>query len=578
MEIINGLLVKQNNVDFLLTQKAFATAEKKYPQYSMLIEYLKFRFFDAYDLLNFINNLTPADKKNNTDVYKRMLIEKDELFKHLYGPFYTGRDNDNLEFLNDNPLNVLERIINSSNLNNEKMVNYLNDSHCDNMYDFYKSLYLQKKENSSLTVTINPPRTEEDEEFILWNYTNLRHEQDKRPTISIPNTPKEKWKELIYKYQNSEIDDPNEPNDLELIIKNSNFFEKKDKVFNYEKKLFGAIIGRFIGCMLGAPVENYSIDQMEKMAQEQKMSFPPTSYWKKVNYQDNLHYKRDKRFYFCEDKMNFVLADDDVTYTVLNALILKKYGIDFSSNDIFNFWKDYLPYACTAEYATMIGARRNKKILEIVNSNPYVELIGAAIRADAFGYICPGNPFLAAKLAYKDAFISHKRNGIYGEMYLSAVIAKSFTSSSPLEAIKSGLDYIPNNCRLRKDLEWAISYQNKLIDYKHASSLIEERFKFMNRVHTNNNLCAIVFALILGGTDFDKVISNCIAIGFDNDCTGASVGSIMGAFLSIDGINKKWYQCFNDNIHTYIRGFENIKISKLFNMFLEIYNDNKKNN
>ena len=56
MEIINGLLVKQNNVDFLLTQKAFATAEKKYPQYSMLIEYLKFRFFDAYDLLNFINN------------------------------------------------------------------------------------------------------------------------------------------------------------------------------------------------------------------------------------------------------------------------------------------------------------------------------------------------------------------------------------------------------------------------------------------------------------------------------------------------------------------------------------------
>ena len=406
----------------------------------------------------------------------------------------------------------------------------------------------------------------------------MRHEQDKKPTISIPNTPKEKWKELIYKYQNSEIDDPNEPNDLELIIKNSNFFEKKDKVFNYEKKLFGAIIGRFIGCMLGAPVENYSIDQMEKMAQEQKMSFPPTSYWKKVNYQDNLHYKRDKRFYFCEDKMNFVLADDDVTYTVLNALILKKYGIDFSSNDIFNFWKDYLPYACTAEYATMIGARRNKKILEIVNSNPYVELIGAAIRADAFGYICPGNPFLAAKLAYKDAFISHKRNGIYGEMYLSAVIAKSFTSSSPLEAIKSGLDYIPNNCRLRKDLEWAISYQNKLIDYKHASSLIEERFKFMNRVHTNNNLCAIVFALILGGTDFDKVISNCIAIGFDNDCTGASVGSIMGAFLSIDGINKKWYQCFNDNIHTYIRGFENIKISKLFNMFLEIYNDNKKNN
>ena len=59
-------------------------------------------------------------------------------------------------------------------------------------------------------------------------------------------------------------------------------------------------------------------------------------------------------------------------------------------------------------------------------NNPYLNFIGADIRSDPWGYAAPGWPEKAAELAWRDATISHRRNGIYSAMYWSAVIAAAF--------------------------------------------------------------------------------------------------------------------------------------------------------
>lgn len=404
-------------------------------------------------------------------------------------------------------------------------------------------------------------------------YSQLRFEQDGRIKEICPNEEKEIIDKITY-LKNSEIIDEEEPSLLIDIISKSNFQEIENDVDDIKKRLKGAIIGRFIGCILGVPVEGYQIDFMEKLAKDTNTPFPPTEYWHDVVNPNGIQYGVDKRIKYSLNNMSYVAVDDDITYTVLNVLLLEKYGKDYSLDDVAKLWLDLLPYACTAEEVALKELKRGVDPKEVANDNPYIEWIGAAIRADAFGYIFAGRPHLATKACYNDAYLTHRRNGIYGEMFLAASIAASFTSKSVLEALRIGANYIPTNSRLRKHLEWAFNTDVKT--FKEARALLDERFIGMHSVHTINNMCAIVFAAKLGENDFDKTISIMVAMGLDNDCNGASIGSILGAILKIDNIPLKWYEKFNDCVHTYIKGYEVLSIDDFIEKTYNLYLKNKK--
>lgn len=199
--------------------------------------------------------------------------------------------------------------------------------------------------------------------------------------------------------------------------------------------------------------------------------------------------------------------------------------------------------------------------------NPFCQWIGADIRSDPWGYLAPGLPEKAAELAYRDAYISHRRNGIYGEMYFSAVIAAAFATDNTLEALKLGLTEIPKGCLLYKDVEWALEAGKDIYDYAQARKAVEERFGGMSGVHTNLNACLTIFGLMIGGDDFDRVIGETVAMGYDNDCTAATAGSIFGAAKGISGIPEKWYRNFNNKVLTYINGHPELKIDDVIRRF-----------
>lgn len=404
-------------------------------------------------------------------------------------------------------------------------------------------------------------------------YSQLRFEQDGRIKEDCPSEEKELIEKLNH-LKNSEIIDKEEPSLLIDILNKSNFEDIENDVDDFKNRLKGAIIGRFIGCILGVPVEGYQIDFMEKLAKDTNTPFPPTEYWHDVINPKGIQYGVDERIKYSLNNMSYVAVDDDITYTVLNVLLLEKYGKDYSLDDVAKLWLDVLPYACTAEEVALKELKRGVDPKKVANDNPYIEWIGAAIRADAFGYVFAGRPLLAAKACYNDAYLTHRRNGIYGEMFLAASIAASFTSNSVLEALKIGANYIPTNSRLRKHLEWAFNRDVKT--FKEARALLDERFVGMNSVHTINNMCAIVFAAKLGENDFDKTISIMVAMGLDNDCNGASIGSILGAILKIDKIPTKWYEKFNDCVHTYIKGYEVLSIEDFIDKTYNLYLKNKK--
>ena len=336
-------------------------------------------------------------------------------------------------------------------------------------------------------------------------------------------------------------------------------------------KIEGALTARMAGCMLGVPVEGAAVETMEAWCEYTGKQFPPVDYWENVMYPHVKNFYGAYGYQYMKHHMRSVPIDDDVIYTQLALLIMEECGCGFTTEDVGRMWRKYLPFACTAEEIAVNNLKKNVPIDKVgVTDNPYRQWIGASIRSDGLAYAAAGMPQKAANMAYHDAFLSHRRNGIYGEMFLAATQSAAFTVENPVDAVKIGLTEIPKNCSLHKDIEWALEAGKNVKDHKDARRLVDERFGTMHIVHTNNNLCLIVFGLMIGGRDLVKGLSETVAMGLDSDCTTASAGSIFGAVIGKKNIPEYLYRRFNNTIDTYLIGKESFRFDDMTHRFMKL--------
>ena len=71
----------------------------------------------------------------------------------------------------------------------------------------------------------------------------------------------------------------------------------------------------------------------------------------------------------------------------------------------------------------------------------------------------------------------------------------------------------------------------------------------------------VVAALLYGKGDFGKSICMAVETGFDTDCNGATVGSVLGMANGIKSIPEDWTKPIHDTLHTSIFGVDTVKIS-----------------
>ena len=336
----------------------------------------------------------------------------------------------------------------------------------------------------------------------------------------------------------------------------------------YRRRLEGALLGRFAGCTLGAPVEGWAVSRMASWAREVGDAFPPADYWSEIPERHALRYGASRNDAYTRGKLDGVPVDDDITYTILGLLIAEDYGLDFTTADVGESWLQYLPVACTAEHVALENLKRGIPVDKAGETdNPYRAWIGADIRSDPWGYLAPGRPEKAAEMACRDAFLSHRRAGIHGEMYFSAAIAAAFTVDDPVEALRLGLAEIPAECAMAETVRWALEMAPSVTDYRQARALVDEHFAGMHPVHTLNNACLTIWGLTIGGTNLTRVIGETVAMGLDNDCTAATAGSIAGAVVGKEGIPPHWTARFHNTVYTYINGHHRLAIDDVIDRF-----------
>lgn len=334
----------------------------------------------------------------------------------------------------------------------------------------------------------------------------------------------------------------------------------------YRDRLAGAFMGRMAGCTLGAPIEGWELDRISDYAAELGVSHPMADYWTSIPNPDDIRYIRQTFKDYLKQNIVAVPCDDDVGYTMLSLFIVSESGKgrDFTLDDVAKAWQKYITESYTAELVAMENLAKGiapEKAAEI--DNPYDELIGADIRCDGYGYMAPCDPEKAARMAFVDAYISHRKNGIYGSMYFAAVIAAAFSLGDSKAALEEGLKYIPADCELYEGLRWSLDIWDKVGDYRNAAKLVDERYPGMHIVHTLNNACLTVFALALGGKDVAKCFGYAVAMAHDADCTAATAGSIAGACYGLSALGGHWYKPFNNTVNSYFNGEKSFKIDKL---------------
>jgi len=364
----------------------------------------------------------------------------------------------------------------------------------------------------------------------------------------------------------------NEPSTLKEIRALRNPHEIEAKMPDAEtlhKKLLGAWTGRACGCLLGKPIECIRSDELIPLLKETG-NYPMHRYILSTDITDEVcsHYKFSLKNKPYADTVECMPVDDDTNYVALAQKIIEEYGRDFDSQDVATAWMKYqsvFSYFTAERIAFVNFINCIEPPASAMYKNVCREWIGAQIRGDYFGYINPGNPEEAAEMAFRDARISHIKNGIYGEMFVSAMISCAAVTDSIEDIILGGLAQIPATSRLYEAVTKILGCYKSGVTPEECFDIIHSSYDEHTDhgwCHTISNAMIVTAALLYGEGDFGKSICFAVGMAFDTDCNGATVGSILGMRNTIDGIDDYWKNPVNGKIDTSIFGIGTVEIEK----------------
>lgn len=255
--------------------------------------------------------------------------------------------------------------------------------------------------------------------------------------------------------------------------------------------------------------------------------------------------------------------DDDTSYEIVALHALERYGPGLTSRQIAAEWLGHVPHI-PEELAEGRALQRLRQGLMPPESGRHGsgEAIGGQMRGEIWGLVCPGRPDLAAEYARRDAEVSHRDNGVYGEQFVAAMTSAAFIEPDPHRLIEAGLRQIPPGSRYAGVIREVIAWHRQHPDWRETRRLVLDTYPAIcNPVYGEAGIVAL--ALLYGGGDFERTITIAARCGNDTDCNTATVGALLGCITGAAALPPKWTGPVDDEFRCFARGLEQWRITDL---------------
>lgn len=176
---------------------------------------------------------------------------------------------------------------------------------------------------------------------------------------------------------------------------------------------------------------------------------------------------------------------------------------------------------------------------------------GAWIRSEIWACLAPGFPNIATKYAIMEASIDHGvSDGTAAEIFTAALESMAFAEKNIQTLVQKALTYIPEQSRVAQSIRLVMEEHEKGTDWKRVRELVLQQNADLGFFQAPSNIAFVIIGLLYGNGDFLQSLILAINCGDDTDCTGATVGAVLGILGGTQSIPKELCEYIGDKIIT----------------------------
>jgi len=292
-------------------------------------------------------------------------------------------------------------------------------------------------------------------------------------------------------------------------------------------KIAGGWAGKMIGVTYGAPTE----------FRAQGKTYEDSIKWKPADVKGSIW-------------------QDDIYVQLSFLMAMDKYGMDAPAKK----FQEIFAKAGFQLWHANVQARKNfyDSIFPPQSGHPdyniHADDIDFQIEADYIGFMCPGMPQTANKIADKIGHIMNYGDGVYGGVFVAALYSEAYFENDIAKIIDKALLTIPAESDYSKIVKDVILlHQHNPTDWRAAWTELEAKWGKVQicgagstfNIDAKLNGAYIVMGLLYGDGNPAKTMEIATRCGQDSDCNPSNAMAVLGVIKGMKGLSAEYQQAVN---------------------------------